>query len=279
MFPANIPFVALQSADGARAEIAVDGAQVASWIPANSTEDRLFVSANAFYGPGASIRGGIPVIFPQFGPFGTLGQHGFARNKRWQVVEQHEGVARLELRDDDDTRSRWPHAFRVEIRVTVGGDTLDVTMTVENTGDTSLSFAAALHPYFAVRDAFSTKVEGLSGCRYRDALLDGKEFSEASASLAITGPLDRIYYAAPDTLRIVEADRTLVITKRGFPEAVVWNPGDAGTSGRADFAAGDQHRMLCVEAAAIEHPIVLPPNTSWTGAQIMQASLRADESR
>lgn len=275
MFPANIPFVALQSADGARAAIAIDGAQVASWIPANSTEDRLFVSANAFYGPGASIRGGIPVIFPQFGPFGTLGQHGFARNKRWQVLSQGNGTARLELRDDEETRSRWPHAFRVELHVVVGGDTLAVHMTVENTGAVPMQFTAALHPYFAVRDAFATRVDGLAGCRYRDALRDGAHFIETSAALDIAGPLDRIYYAAPDTLRIVEADRSLIITKRGFPEAVVWNPGEAGTSGRADFVAGDQHRMLCVEAAAIEHPIALQPNTSWSGAQIMQATLRA----
>jgi D-hexose-6-phosphate mutarotase len=35
----------------------------------------LFMSSQANY---AKIRGGVPVVFPQFGP-GTLPQHGFAR--------------------------------------------------------------------------------------------------------------------------------------------------------------------------------------------------------
>lgn len=36
-------------------------------------------SSKAFFKPGKAIRGGVPVVFPQFGP-GALPQHGFARN-------------------------------------------------------------------------------------------------------------------------------------------------------------------------------------------------------
>ena len=90
--------------------------------------------------------------------------------------------------------------------------------------------------------------------------------------LRITGPLDRIYYEAPDRLVIVDGDRTLTIEKRGFPEAVVWNPGAEGTRSRADFAPGDEARMLCVEAAVIQHPVTLAPGASWTGEQRMTAS-------
>jgi glucose-6-phosphate 1-epimerase len=271
MVPQEFPSLQLQSVDGARAVIAVDGAHVTSWVPAGASRDWLFVSERSFFGPGASIRGGIPVIFPQFGSFGPLKQHGFARNRRWDVVEHAAGHAQLQLGDDAESRASWPHAFTMDLAVDVAGDTLSVVMTVRNTDTTELSFTAAFHPYFAMTHAFASTVEGLRGCRYRDALQDGAMRTESGDRLAITGALDRIFYQAPDTLRIVDGAEVLTIEKRGFPEAVVWNPGASGTSSRADFLAGEESRMLCVEAAVIEQPIVLAPGATFTGAQVMRA--------
>ena len=114
MIPAEFPSLMLTSSDGARAEFALDGGHVVSWTPAGQTEDRLFVSARSTYGPGNAIRGGIPVIFPQFGPFGALKQHGFARNRRWTVVDssnESSANATLRLTDDAATRALWPHRF------------------------------------------------------------------------------------------------------------------------------------------------------------------------
>lgn len=272
MIPSDLPSLHLISDDGARVIVAQDGGHVTSWFPAGSPDDRLFVSARSSYGPGQAIRGGIPVIFPQFGPFGALRQHGFARLCRWDVIASDRGRATLRLTDDDATRVTWPHAFEAVLAIEGGGAALSVSLTVSNRGTTPFEFTAAFHPYFAVHDAFAASVEGLGGCRYRDSLRDGGTFEEQDPVLRITGPLDRIYYEAPDRLVIVDGDRTLTIEKRGFPEAVVWNPGAEGTRSRADFAPGDEARMLCVEAAVIQHPVTLAPGASWTGEQRMTAS-------
>jgi len=277
---ADAPFLDLRSGDGARARIHLDGAQVASWIPAGSTDDRLFVSARALYGAGKSIRGGIPICFPQFGPYGALPQHGFARTSRWTLVREEQpdeprpgkgARATLQLRETEQTRAVWPHAFRADLHVQVHGARLAVTLEVSNTGADALSFTAALHPYFRVRDAFATRVRGLGGTRFRDALRDGVLFDETNEPLPITGPLDRVYVDAPDVLEIVEPDRTLRIEKIGFPDAVVWNPGPAGTASRVDFAPGEEQHMLCVEAGAIMQPVVLAPGARWSGTQILTA--------
>jgi glucose-6-phosphate 1-epimerase len=266
------PFHELIAPDGARATIALDGAHVTSWIPAGESENRLFVSARSTYGLGNAIRGGIPIVFPQFGAFGSLAQHGFARRRRWMVLDATTpGRATFGLHDDDETRVLWPHAFEATVQVDVGGPSLAVTLTVHNTGESDFTFTAAFHPYFAVRRAFGVVVEGLTGCRYRDSLRDGGVFDERDAHLQITGPLDRIYYRAPDRLTLRDGDRVLTIDKTGFPEAVVWNPGVEGTRSRADFLEGDEHAMLCVEAALIEHPLLLTPDASWTGVQRMTA--------
>lgn len=276
MIPAEVPRVVLQSDDGARATITTDGAHVVSWIPAGQSDDWLFVSARSLFGTGNAVRGGIPVIFPQFGSFGPLGHHGFARRQRWMRVDAAEapGHAVFRLRDHAETRAVWPHAFQLEVAIHVTGASLHVALSVTNVDDAPFSFTAAFHPYFAVRSAFEARVDGLHGCTYRDSLLAGQRFTEAAASLAIVGPLDRIYNDAPDHLAIIDGDRSVVIEKSGFPEAVVWNPGVEGTRSRTDFADGEEHRMLCVEAALIQTPQTLSPGESWTGTQRMTAMSR-----
>ena len=279
MIPVDLPASHITAPDGARALVMHDGGHVVSWTPAGESENRLYVSERSTYGPGRAIRGGIPIIFPQFGLFGSLTQHGFARNRRWSIAShQHphdnvpDGSLRLQLTDTTETRALWPHRFLLELDVLVAADTLRVALHVHNTDHAPFAFTAAFHPYLAMRDAFTSRVDGLHGLRYRDALREGIVFDEHDASLAIVGPLDRIYYSAPDTLVIHDGNRSLHLTKANFPEAVVWNPGSDGTNSRADFVPGDEHRMLCVEAALIAQPRTLMPGESWSGAQTIRAA-------
>jgi glucose-6-phosphate 1-epimerase len=68
-----------------------------------------------------------------------------------------------------------------------------------------------------------------------------------------------------------EPGRSLSIEQSGFPDAVVWNPGESGVARRADFHTGDERRMLCVEAAAVGRPVTLKPGETWEGAQRITA--------
>ena len=58
---------AVISLDGITGELYLDGAQLTAWRPAG---DRpvLFTSPKSLFAPGKAIRGGIPSIFPWFGP-------------------------------------------------------------------------------------------------------------------------------------------------------------------------------------------------------------------
>src|SRR5207245_6113958 len=98
-----------------------------------------FLSARAAYGPGKAIRGGVPLIFPWFGPHATdrtKPMHGFARARSWRLVRAEpapDGTVGLELALDDDeaTRAVWSHAFRARYRVTIG-DALGLTLEIVN---------------------------------------------------------------------------------------------------------------------------------------------------
>lgn len=270
----DAPFVDVEAIDGASVRVYLDGAQVASWIPVGGDE-QLFVSRRAQYGAGVSIRGGIPVCFPQFGP-GVLPQHGFARHCRWRVVElilREFVVLELSRRDIPESwlerAALWPHEFVAQLRVEVGGSALEVTLEVRNTGAEPMEFTTALHPYFAVRDALTARVHGLAGLSYRDALQGGAELVERGDVVTFPGNVDRVYYDAPDVLELHDGDRVLRIEKRGFPDAVVWNPGPEGTASRVDFAPGDERQVVCVEAGAIRTPVVLEPGAVWRGTQRM----------
>ncbi len=271
----DAPSITITAADGASARIYLDGAHVTSWIPAGG-EEQLFVSARAKYGPGQSIRGGVPICWPQFGAFGPLKQHGFARVSRWELVrhmqEGRGARAVFRLTDSDDTRALWPYSFNAELSVFAEARQLRIELTVNNTDAQPIEFTAALHPYFRVSNALAASVHDLSHCKYRDALRQGEVFAEENDRLAITGPIDRVYFASPNQLELRDGQRSVLISKSGFPDAVVWNPGSVGTSSRDDFVPGDEISMLCVEAAAVEHPIVVQPGERWTGMQEMQTS-------
>src|SRR5512141_215643 len=117
------PDFALTARDGAAAHIAQHGGHVCRWRTADGVE-RLYLSPLSRQ-PGEPIRGGIPVVFPQFANRGPLPMHGFARTQPWTLGEQMllpDGRASLiaTLADTPATRALWPHSFRLELAVTVG---------------------------------------------------------------------------------------------------------------------------------------------------------------
>lgn len=257
--------------------ITCHGAHVVSWIPAGD-EERLYLSERSAFQKGLPIRGGVPVVFPQFATYGPLPQHGFARTRDWQVSAETlagssgESLAMLCLRDSTETRARWPHAFAAQLSAAIGGNRLDLKLHVENTGNTPFDFAAALHTYLRVADLRTVRLEGLRGTRYRDRTQHDREAEDRSEALAVSGEVDRIYLEAPKALRLREPHRFLGIRSEGFPDLVVWNPGEAKCAQLADMPDDGFRHMLCVEAAAVTPRVKLDPGQRWAGGQTLIAS-------
>src|SRR5258707_6109063 len=68
------------------AEIYLHGAHVTDFKKKDEPP-LLFLSQCSRFAQNEPIRGGIPVIFPWFGPREGMGQHGFARLKEWELKE------------------------------------------------------------------------------------------------------------------------------------------------------------------------------------------------
>ena len=262
--------------DGASVEISLNGAHVTSWRPAPGDDERLFLSARSSVAEGASIRGGIPVIFPQFAAEGPLPRHGFARTAVWTldqagVETSGEAIAALSLRDSAATRTLWPASFHATIIVCVHGPRLITTFAVQNTGDEPFHFAAALHTYFRVRDVTEAEIIGLKGCRYRESRAPGVFSVDDQETVRVEGEIDRVYVDAPTRLSLREPGRQLAIETTNFPDVVIWNPGAGKAAGMADMEPGGERRMICVEGAAINTPVRLEAGRRWTASQLLTA--------
>ena len=259
--------VRLRHDDGATAIIALHGAQVLSWTPADGRE-RLFLGERADFAPGGAIRGGIPVVFPQFADRGTLRKHGFARLQDWTFEDVVEDVAVFTLHDGPGSAA-WPHRFACRVAVALAARGLSVTLEVENRDDASFAFSAALHTYLCVGDIAQVALEGLQGCDYEDSAAGGTLHRQHDFAVGFTGEIDRIYGDVVAPLRLVDGERTVPIEQHGFADVVVWNPGARLAAGIPDLAPDDHQRFACVEAAQVLQAVVLAPQEMWSGTQLL----------
>lgn len=270
----GLPAFALTSANGARAVITSQGAQVLSWQPAGG-EERLYLSEKAVFDGRTAIRGGVPVCFPQFSGLGKLPKHGLVRTMNWTVRQRRndDGFAMLVLglTDDDQTRALWPMMFGAELTVIVDGARLDVELEIENTGHAPFAFTAALHTYVRVREVENARLEGLHGYEYRDAADADRIKRDSGDVLIVDREVNRVYHDVARPLLLRDGNRSLGIDAEGFPDVVVWNPWEENCANFPDLPTLGFRNMLCVEAAAARRRIALDAGDAWFGRQSLVA--------
>lgn len=249
----QLPAIRIAAPDGAEATITPYGAHLVSWKDADGRE-RLFCSARSALDGSAAIRGGVPVIFPQFATRGSFMRHGFARVSTWRLedggVEDGAAYAVFGLTEADiapELAAAWPHRFALALRVTVRGGELRMALEVRNTGDDAFPFAAALHTYHAVEAIGKVRIDGVE-----------------PGTLAISGKLDKVYEDIGGTIVLDTGSGVLKLEQKGFADAVVWNPGAADAAALADMADDEYQRFVCIEPAALS-PQPLQPGAVWRG--------------
>ena len=102
-----------------------------------------------------------PVLFPIVGKLKdghyvyndetyTLGGHGFARDKAFDMIDSSEHEVVYELRADKETLQVYPFDFRLRIKYTLVGNQLSVKWEVKNQGQHEMLFGIGAHPAFNV---------------------------------------------------------------------------------------------------------------------------------
>jgi glucose-6-phosphate 1-epimerase len=256
----ELPAVRLQAPDGAEATVTLYGAHVVSWKGTNGQE-RMFLSSKSALDGSKAIRGGVPVIFPQFAARGTGMRHGFARVLPWRLADSGsadgEAFAVFALSDADlpaQVAAQWPHRFALSLCVAIKARELTMALDVRNEGEAPFPFSAALHTYHLVDDVSAVRIDGVQ-----------------PSPIAIHDKLDEVFEGISGEVTLHSGAGTLRHEQQGFTDAVVWNPGAADTAALPDMDDDEYKRFVCIEPALLG-PATLEPGQSWRGHYLLNAT-------
>ncbi len=252
----SVPVIEIQN-EQARAVVSLQGAHLLSWIP-KGEDEVIWLSQDALFVPGKSIRGGIPVCWPWFGAHAgnaSYPAHGFVRTALWQVTSTQQlssGETKITFKFetqwlDKKDQQMWPQSTIVEYTLSIG-EALTLELTTFNNSDKSITIGQALHTYFSVGDVANTTVYGLEGKDYLDKPANYKRKTQ-SDPITIKDEVDRIYLQTPDDVIIDNTKRKITIKKRGSQSTVVWNPWKNVAEKMGDLGKEGYLKMLCVESA------------------------------
>lgn len=154
---------------GESVEVLLHGATVLSWKDASGRE-RLWLSESTVLDGSKAVRGGIPLVFPVFGPpsadhppTAKLSQHGFARSSRWEFLGKStsegssgsESSVKLDFglsssNLDDETQAKWGYKFGAIYSVALDRGTLSTALVITNEGSEAFDCQVLLHTYLRV---------------------------------------------------------------------------------------------------------------------------------
>lgn len=97
-----------------------------------------------------------------------LGQHGFARDRKFTLVSKTEDTVWYALESDAESQEKYPYAFRLEIGYRLHGKSVDVIWRVTNPAETEMYFQIGAHPAF-----YWPEFEGSDEAKYEEQGLLG----------------------------------------------------------------------------------------------------------
>lgn len=166
-----------------------------------------------------------PVLFPIVGSVWdgryraegrefTLGQHGFARDKEFELVEKTPTSLAYSLTFDESTLELYPWRFRLTITYTIDGSKIKVSWTVSNLDDNTIWFQIGAHPAFYYphfnpsehrHGYFSFKAaEGCNPLEFKCSKLATKGCVDPGASYTLTLPENGLLELNADTFDSVD---------------------------------------------------------------------------
>lgn len=246
---AGFPRVILHHPSGARAEIHLWGATLTHWSRASSPLNEFWMDAGNRFGADGPIRGGIPLVYPWFGPHPTLPhypRHGYARITAATIVPDPATSPPRQLPIPEPTPDQhclvltWTFpegghpgyptnlpATQLALEIRLAAEELTLIYAVRNEGHRPLSCEMLLHPYFLLGSPLTARVLGLEQCSFTDKNAGGARGTIPAEGQGFSPAPDRIVdfsHTSPLTLHRPPL-APLVLHPQGQTAMVLWNSG------------------------------------------------------
>ena len=237
---------------------------------------QIFDNEDVFYlspcmNKNANIRGGVPIIFPQFGNCGPLKKHGFARDLNWFEVSSYkigkDVFATYSLNINKHSSNNW--GFDAQLFLTlilVKNSSLTINLKVFNNGEKSFTFSGGLHPYFALKSRKDVKISGLDNVEFIDT-------DPLCTTFDLNGEsgFERLFLSKTD-ISLYNGYRYLNLTAEGFDNWMIWNPGKIGVKNIHNLPDKDWDKFICIEPLVSNQPVILDPNQFFNGKLMIKFS-------
>jgi len=277
--------VTISHPSGAKASVNPFGATLTSY-KSSSGRELIFVSKLAKRDGSKAIRGGIPLVFPQFGqPDKSMPQHGFLRCNLWSAGDCYEqkdaSCCDFSLNLKDVVKARggdvWgPENDKVDCKVIftvkVLPTSFQTVLTIKNLGSIPFNFQALFHTYYKIEGGQALNndvccVKGLSGYSVDDKIT-GEKYVHPDKNVVFGKEVDRIYSNSSkpelDLFLSTGSSSDLRLTSKATVDGnvapvsvVVWNPYIEKAKKLGDFSDDEYHDMICVEPGILNDVPVL----------------------
>lgn len=146
------------------AEITPDGAELISFKSKADNCEYIWSGDSQFWASHA------PILFPIVcalhngeariaGNVYRMGNHGFAKKSRFELIEESDVKAVFRLSDNEETRAMYPFKFHLDLIYTLNENRLKIEYQVANRDNQTIYFQIGTHPGFNCPLAPNTNFE------------------------------------------------------------------------------------------------------------------------
>ena len=220
-------------------KIAVDthGAELSSIFNKKDNKEMLWHGDSAFWGRKS------PVLFPVVGKYKNgkttyngkeyfLGQHGFARDSEFTLIEKTDNKLSFELTSNEDTLAKYPFKFRLICSFEIQDDKIIAGWKVENTDDKTIYFSIGAHPAFYCTKGETMLTMNGKNIKYSlvnsDGLYTPKKYDVQSSFVLHDSVFDNdaliIENSNVTEVSLVDNDKNYLTIRFDAPLFGIWSP-------------------------------------------------------